>query len=142
MEKIWTEDEILRGLIFRDYWVIRALIRLYNRQTEDEKKTKETFQDNNMGFNKWDSGFLSAMAERAIRNQSFTQKEIREIRRRIIKYKKQLTQIANYEEKKKKRTGDHGYGLKILEDTAEKYGGHAAANESGGIFTCVFAARA
>ena len=48
----------------------------------------------------------------------------------------------DYEEKKKKRTGDHGYGLKILEDTAEKYGGHAAANQSGGIFTCVFAARA
>ena len=48
----------------------------------------------------------------------------------------------DYEEKKKKRTGDHGYGLKILEETAEKYGGHAAANQSGGIFTCVFAARA
>ena len=26
--------------------------------------------------------------------------------------------------------------------TAEKYGGHAAANQSDGIFTCVFAARA
>ena len=48
----------------------------------------------------------------------------------------------DYEEKKKKRTGDHGYGLKILEETAEKYGGHAAANETDGIFTCVFAARA
>lgn len=48
----------------------------------------------------------------------------------------------DYEEKKKKRTGDHGYGLKILEETAEKYGGHAAANEIDGIFTCVFAARA
>lgn len=29
----------------------------------------------------------------------------------------------DYEEKKKKRTGEHGYGLKILEETAEKYGG-------------------
>ena len=48
----------------------------------------------------------------------------------------------DYEEKKKKRTGNHGYGLKILEETAEKYGGHAAASENGGIFTCVFAAKA
>ena len=48
----------------------------------------------------------------------------------------------DYEEKKKNRAGDHGYGLKILEDTAEKYSGHAAANETGGIFTCVFATRA
>ena len=48
----------------------------------------------------------------------------------------------DYEEKKKNRAGDHGYGLKILEDTAEKYGGYAAANETDGIFTCVFAARA
>lgn len=48
----------------------------------------------------------------------------------------------DYEEKKKKRVGEHGYGLKILEETAEKYGGHAAADEKDGIFVCVFAARA
>lgn len=48
----------------------------------------------------------------------------------------------DYEEKKKKRTGEHGYGLKILEETAEKYGGHVAAKQSGGIFTCAFAAKA
>ena len=48
----------------------------------------------------------------------------------------------DYEEKKKKRAGEHGYGLKILEETAEKYGGHAAADEKDGIFACVFAARA
>ena len=29
----------------------------------------------------------------------------------------------DYEDKKKSRTGEHGYGLRILRDTAEKYGG-------------------
>ena len=48
----------------------------------------------------------------------------------------------DYEEKKKDRAGEHGYGLKILQDTAEKYGGRTAASETDGTFTCVFTAKA
>ena len=48
----------------------------------------------------------------------------------------------DYEEKKKKRAGEHGYGLKILEETAEKYAGRTVTDEKDGIFTCVFAAKA
>lgn len=48
---------------------------------------------------------------------------------------------SDYEERKKKRVGEHGYGLKILEETAEKYGGRAAANEKDRIFTYVFTAK-
>lgn len=38
----------------------------------------------------------------------------------------------DYEEKKKARTGEHGYGLRILRDTAEKYGGRLVTDDKGG----------
>lgn len=43
----------------------------------------------------------------------------------------------DYDEKKKNRSGDHGYGLKILKDTAEKYGGQLVTSDKGSTFTVV-----
>lgn len=48
----------------------------------------------------------------------------------------------DYEEKKKARTGEHGYGLKILRDTAEKYGGRLVTDDKGDTFTVVMMMRA
>ena len=48
----------------------------------------------------------------------------------------------DYEEKKKARTGEHGYGLRILRDTAEKYGGRLATDDKGDTFTVVMTMRA
>lgn len=48
----------------------------------------------------------------------------------------------DYEEKKKARTGEHGYGLKILRDTAEKYGGRLVTDDKGDTFTVVMTMRA
>ena len=101
MAKIWSEQVVKNNLILNDTWVIRALIRLYKRQTPDERTTKETFQSNKLGFNKYDSVYLTTMAEKALANKPIINSEMREIRRRVIKYVKQLTQIANYEEGKK-----------------------------------------
>lgn len=47
----------------------------------------------------------------------------------------------DYEEKKKARTGEHGYGLKILRDTAEKYGGRLVTDDKGDTFTVVMTMR-
>lgn len=48
----------------------------------------------------------------------------------------------DYEEKKKARTGEHGYGLKILRDTAEKYGGRLVTDDKGDTFKVVMTMRA
>lgn len=48
----------------------------------------------------------------------------------------------DYEDKKKARTGEHGYGLKILRDTAEKYGGRLVTDDKGDTFTVVMTMRA
>ena len=48
----------------------------------------------------------------------------------------------DYEEKKKARTGEHGYGLRILRDTAEKYGGRLVTSDKGNTFTVVMTMKA
>lgn len=48
----------------------------------------------------------------------------------------------DYDEKKKSRTGEHGYGLRILRDTAEKYGGRLVTDDKGDTFTVVMTMRA
>lgn len=48
----------------------------------------------------------------------------------------------DYEDKKKSRTGEHGYGLRILRDTAEKYGGRLVTDDKGNTFTVVMTMRA
>lgn len=48
----------------------------------------------------------------------------------------------DYEDKKKGRTGEHGYGLRILRDTAEKYGGRLVTDDKGDTFTVVMTMRA
>lgn len=48
----------------------------------------------------------------------------------------------DYEEKKKARTGEHGYGLRILRDTAEKYGGQLVTSDKGDTFTVVMTMKA
>lgn len=47
----------------------------------------------------------------------------------------------DYEDKKKSRTGEHGYGLRILRDTAEKYGGRLVTDDKGDTFTVVMTMR-
>lgn len=49
---------------------------------------------------------------------------------------------SDYEDKKKKRDGEHGYGLKILDSTAEKYSGRIVTQEQTGMFNVVFAVKA
>jgi hypothetical protein len=48
----------------------------------------------------------------------------------------------DYDEKKKSRNGEHGYGLRILRDTAEKYGGRLVTDDKGDTFTVVMTMRA
>lgn len=48
---------------------------------------------------------------------------------------------SDYEDKKKKRKGEHGYGLEILNSTAQKYSGHIVTQEQGGSFKVVFTAK-
>lgn len=95
IDKIWTQDEIKKLLETRPDFVKRSLVKMYNRQIDLEKRTKQTRVYNGDGFNKPDGYKLSSFAEFYNRNGYLTNKQIYVVRKRLMKYSNQLTNIAN-----------------------------------------------
>lgn len=95
--KYWTEAEIKENLRKYDKWVERAIVAIYNQQTESEKRVKGTNRHNGVGFNKVDAGFLSDLAESYKEYGGLTEAQIDAGRDAILKYSGQLAMIANGE---------------------------------------------
>lgn len=94
-KRIWTEDEIRDYVQTNDKVLYGAIKKLYNEQTEDEKEAGQTKHYNNVGFNGADSKFMSSVAEFLIRRGYLTDKQKFAARKRMVKYTKQLTRLAN-----------------------------------------------
>lgn len=94
-KRIWTEDEIRDYVQTNDKVLYGAIKKLYNEQTEDEKEAGQTKHYNNVGFNGADSKFMSSVAEFLIRRGYLTEKQKFAARKRMVKYTKQLTRLAN-----------------------------------------------
>lgn len=94
-KRIWTEDEIRDYVQTNDKVLYGAIKKLYNEQTEDEKEAGQTKHYNNVGFNGADSKFMSSVAELLIRRGYLTEKQKFAARKRMVKYTKQLTRLAN-----------------------------------------------
>lgn len=95
MAKIWTEDEIKVLIQTNDTVLYRALKKLYNEQTKDEQAAGATKHHNGVGFNGADSQFLSSVSEFLIQRGFLTDKQKYVVRKRLVKYNKQLTKLAN-----------------------------------------------
>lgn len=95
MARIWTEEEIKRLIQENDKVLYGALLKLYGEQTADEQTAGETKHYNGRGFNGADSRFLSSVAEFLKKRGFLTPKQKAAVRRRLVKYNKQLTALAN-----------------------------------------------
>lgn len=93
--KVWTEDEIGTLIQVNDKVLYGALKKLYNEQTADEKCAGETKHNNGVGFNGADSKFMSSVAEFLIKRGFLTDKQKYCVRKKLVKYTKQLTKLAN-----------------------------------------------
>ena len=95
-DKIWTVDEIGHLLNKSDKFVVNSLIILYSYQTEDEQYNKSTDEANGVGFNAYDAGPLTDIYDFMFRSECITYKQINFVRKKLLKYRKQLTAIANH----------------------------------------------
>jgi hypothetical protein len=95
MTKIWTNEEVIHLVLTNDEACRRALIQLYNRQTQDEQRVLCTRHDNARGFNKPDGPILSSMAQFAISKGILRPRQLWKVRQLITKYGRQLVEIAN-----------------------------------------------
>lgn len=93
--KVWSEDEIRTLIQTNDEVLYRALKKIYAEQTADEQSSGETTHRNGVGFNGADAPILSSFAEFLKRTGFLTPKQRALARKKLVKYNKQLTRLAN-----------------------------------------------
>lgn len=91
----WTEDEVMNLLDTNDTVLYGALKHLYACQTEDEKESASTREHNGKGFNALDTDFLTSVCKQLLQRGFLTPKQKEVARKKLKKYRKQLTRLAN-----------------------------------------------
>jgi exopolyphosphatase/pppGpp-phosphohydrolase len=69
---------------------LKALVILFNRQTEDEKAMELTRHANNVGFNHNDSKILTSIAKQYLKGYTLSDKQMAVLMRLVPKYARQL----------------------------------------------------
>lgn len=78
-------------------WATRALVKIYERQTEDEKASGETHNLNGIGFNGVDAGILSSFATQVNAGRTLSPKQMAILFRKMPRYWKQVASLISPE---------------------------------------------
>jgi len=99
----WTPEKVLFHLETSDQWLERAILVLYARQTELEKLSGCTIDDNDRGMQQADAKLFGEYARKLLSGSRLNADEISECRKpwcrgrvpviRIGKYRKQIVKI-------------------------------------------------
>lgn len=101
---MYTKEFVAQKIKENDQWLIRGVLAIYERQTDEEQQTRETTENNGVGFNGVDSTILSSFAEQIKQWENNTarrfpkplsDKQLAIARKKMVKYAKQLANIAN-----------------------------------------------
>lgn len=90
---MYTKEQIKQNLTSNPLWIERALVRLYQLQTNDEQSSKTTLTHNGQGFNKPDSSYLSYCAQWLLKGNHLNQKHLEKCGKRLPKYWFQISQM-------------------------------------------------
>jgi len=93
--RIWTIEEIKNLLLNNNLFVCKATVKIFEKQTEDEQAADGTSYSNGIGFNGVDAFIMSRFAKFYMDKGYLTTKQLAIAKRKIQKYAKQLTTIAN-----------------------------------------------
>ncbi len=93
--KDWTIEEIKNLLLTNNLFICKATVKIFEKQTEDEQQTDGTSYSNGIGFNGVDAFIMSRFAKFYMEKGYLTTKQLAIAKRKIQKYAKQLTSIAN-----------------------------------------------
>ena len=91
--KTYTKEEIKNFLSTNPQWMERALIVLFNRQTQDEQIDGETKHHNERGFNGCDSRYLSYCSKWILKGNHLNQKHLEKCGKKLPKYWGQIKDL-------------------------------------------------
>jgi hypothetical protein len=87
---MYTKEVIQEKLSSDLRWMERAVIVLYNRQTEDEKVTSHTRHENGRGFNGTDSKYLTFVSKYLLRGGRLSGSHVQKVGKKLPKYWRQI----------------------------------------------------
>lgn len=93
--RVWTEEEIKYLIQINDKVLYGALKHIYACQTEDEKRSDSTREHNGVGFNSFDAEFMTSICKQLEQRGTLSEKQKAVARKKLVKYNKQLTKLAN-----------------------------------------------
>lgn len=79
----------------------RAIVLIYNNQTEEEKNKEESLEDNLSGFSKIDAKEMGEIARKILSGREMTDGEISKSRNKMKKYWRQLMLVSKKQAKEK-----------------------------------------
>lgn len=124
-DKQW--QDYLQALVRdNDYALRKAVVLIYNRQTEVERSRFESTEDNGIGFTKWDAKVLTNIAKKITVDLPLTSEELSIARNKMPKYWRQLMEISkaqmekHTEERKAAKLAMFRENLSALQKCAEQ----------------------
>lgn len=93
--RVWTEEEVKYLIQVNDKVLYGALKHIYACQTEDEKRSDSTREHNGVGFNSFDAEFMTSICKQLEQRGTLSEKQKAVARKKLVKYNKQLTRLAN-----------------------------------------------
>lgn len=97
-KKKWNKENIQLLISTNDAALARGLLVIYGFQTAAEQASNVTNEDNGMGFNGTDAEYLSSVAQFVEKTGYLTVKQIPHVRKAMLKYWRQLAEVANQKE--------------------------------------------
>lgn len=78
-------------------WAQKALLKIYELQTQDEKKSQHTIYYNNIGFTGTDSRILTSLSKYLQKFGCLTQKQMNIVFKKMPKYWNQIVKMSDQE---------------------------------------------
>jgi|GEM_PF-1209872 len=92
---MWNETRIKELLDANPKAVMRAIVTIYERQTEDEKHSHTTKNRNGVGFGAFDAEFMTSLALQIKNGRGLSDRQLVIGRNKIKRYHRQLCEVAN-----------------------------------------------
>ena len=91
--KTITKDFIKNQLATNPTWAVKALVKIYERQTIDEQNSQTTKENNGIGFNGLDANILSSFAEQVNKGRNLSVKQMTIVYKKMPRYWKQVASL-------------------------------------------------
>ena len=92
-----TRDFVKNMLATNKAWATKALLKIFDKQTQDEQEYEHTYEFNHIGFTGVDGKILTSFAKQLISRGFLTPKQMALVYKKMPKYWMQIIKISDKE---------------------------------------------